>query len=151
MPKPLGFRDFINVDYTPGMPDLIKYQAVKRKRAQQGGGPDEETNTDEALSIAQRRKRAMQMRRLAPKIKMARKRAMRRTANKDAINKRARKQARMQLFRKFSKGKSPSDVSPQRRAEIEKRLDKMKSRIDRIAKRAIPDVRKRDRERRSSK
>lgn len=141
MPKPLGFRDFINVDYTPGLPDLVKYQAVKRKRAQQGGGPDE------AIDIAGRRKRAMRMRRLKSKMKMARKRALKRSANLGTIKKRAKKQARMQVFKRISKGKSPGQLSPQRRAEIERRLDKMKTRIDRIATRAIPKVRKLDRER----
>jgi hypothetical protein len=30
--KKLGFKDFLTVDYAPGMPDLIKKKAKKRKQ-----------------------------------------------------------------------------------------------------------------------
>lgn len=145
MPKPLGFRDFIVVEYKPGEPDLINYRAVKRRRL------GEDVAAEEGLSVAARRKKAMQMKRLAPRIKMARKRALRKSASLDTIKNRAKKQARDAMFRRLSKGKSRSEVSPQRRAEIEKRLKKMSKRIDTLAKRNIPTARKLDRERKKSK
>lgn len=37
MAKKLGFRDFLTVDYAPGMPDLIKKNAKKRKMADDAG------------------------------------------------------------------------------------------------------------------
>lgn len=58
MAKKLGFRDFLTVDYAPGMPDLIKKNAKKRKMADDAGSnaeyasryaPDEQIDTiDEA-------------------------------------------------------------------------------------------------------
>ena len=34
--KKLGFKDFLTVDYVPGMPDLIKKKAKKRKQDEIG-------------------------------------------------------------------------------------------------------------------
>ena len=31
MDKKLGFKDFLSVDYAPGEPDQVKYNAKKRK------------------------------------------------------------------------------------------------------------------------
>lgn len=42
MAKNIGFRDFLNVDYAPGMPDLIKRNAKKRKSNEtETSGPNE--------------------------------------------------------------------------------------------------------------
>lgn len=41
MAKKLGFRDFLTVDYAPGMPDLIKKNAKKRKMADDAGSSAE--------------------------------------------------------------------------------------------------------------
>lgn len=109
----------------------------------------ESSSTEEALSISQRLARKRQMRRLAPKIKIGRERAKRRMADKGRLEKRAQKQARMKLFKKFSKGKGKNDLSFQRRQDIEKRLNSpnVKKRIKMIAKRMFKDVRKKELER----
>ena len=65
MAKPLSFKDFLAVDYTPGMPDQISYNAMKRKRGRIG-----EDTTDEALSFASRRALARSMIKNKAKIKM---------------------------------------------------------------------------------
>lgn len=135
----LSFKDFIAVDYTPGMPELISYRAVKRRRGVIG----------EALDIAQRRKLAVRMKRLSPRMKIARQRAMKRTATQPVIKKRTEKSVRNLFFKKLSKGKSRTDVSPARRKEIEKRLEKIKPRIDRLVQRKLKDTRKLDRSRKS--
>lgn len=195
MPKKLGFKDFLLVDYKPGEPDLIKKNAKKRKKEE--GETSESTSAmiappskkhyaskkdafknangkkvykktfihpstgqkstsyfvgeeildERKLTVSQRRQMGFRMKRLAPRIKIARQRALKRTADPEIIQKRAKKQARDQLFKRISKGKSKSDVSPQRRIEIEKRLEKMKGRIDKLTRRLIPKVRKLDRER----
>jgi len=108
-----------------------------------------ESSTEEALSISQRLARKRQMKRLAPKIKIGRERAKKKLASKDKLEKRARKQARMQLFKKFTKGKGKDELTFQRRQDIEKRLDSptMKKRIGMIAKRMFKDVRKKEVER----
>jgi hypothetical protein len=112
---------------------------------------EEVEQTDEALDIAARRKRSVQMRRLAPRIKIARKRALKRVADLPRLKRRSKKQARNLLFKKFSKGKGRSQLSPARRKEIEQRLEKMKGRIDKIALRMLPKVRQMEKERRRPK
>ena len=126
----LGFKEFNPVDYRPGEDDQVNHNAIKRKRQ------------DEALSIAQRRARSRMLKRIRNKLKIGRKRAMMRTANPKVLKKRANKQARNLIFKKLTKGKTRSELPPARRAEIEKRLDKMKGRIQKIAMRILPKVRK---------
>lgn len=146
MAKPLGFKDFIAVDYKPGSDDYIKYRAQKRKRSLDRGLNDE--TQDEALDITQRRARARVLKKNKAKIAMGRKRAARRTASLEKIKKRARRQAINQMFNKLAKGQSKEDVPLARRQEIEKRIEKMKPRIDRIARKLLPQVRKAEKERR---
>ena len=146
MAKPLGFKDFIVVDYKPGSDDEIKYKAQKRKKALDRGLNDEVQ--DEALDFAQRRQRARIMKKNKAKIKMGKLRASRKTANLEKLKKRARKQAINTIFKKLSKGQSRSEVNPARRQEIEKRIEKMGPRIDRIAKKILPKVRQAEKDRR---
>lgn len=145
MANPLSFKDFLAVDYTPGMPDQISYNAMKRKRGRIG-----EDTTDEALSFAARRALGRAMIKNKAKIKMGRRRAMQKTATQDVIMKRARKAARNTLFLKFAK-KDRSEMTPQRRASIEDRINKMKGKVDKIARKMIPQIRKRERDRKSAK
>ena len=140
----LSFKDFLTVDYTPGMPEEISYAAMKRKRGRIG---EETEQTDEALNFEQRRQRARIMKKYKKKIAMGRKKAMRRTADTGRITKRARKQAINQMFLKLSKGKPRDELPASRRQEIEKRLEKLKPRIEKIARKLMPQVRKRERER----
>ena len=44
-----------------------------------------------------------------------------------------------------------SELSIGRRAELEKRLKKAKPKVDRLAKKLVPQIRKQDRERRAGK
>ena len=145
MAKPLSFKDFLAVDYTPGMPDQISYNAMKRKRGRIG-----EDTTDEALSFASRRALARAMIKNKAKIKMGSRRAMQKTATQDVIMKRARKAARDLLFQKFAK-KDRSEMTPSRRASIEDRISKMKGKVDKIARKMIPQIRKRERDRKAAK
>ncbi|MGB0593456.1 MAG: hypothetical protein ACPGIF_04270 [Flavobacteriales bacterium] len=134
---PVGFKDYMTVDYRPGEDDQIKYNAQKRKRADV-----EEENTDEALSLAARRKRSRDMRKNKNKLKVARKRAMKRVASPERIKKRARKQARELIYKKLTKGIPRSDLTPGKKAELERRIDKMKPRVNRIVRKILPQVRK---------
>lgn len=139
--KPLSFKDFMVVDYTPGQPDLVSYQAMKRKRGRIG----------EELDVAQRRKMSVRMKRLAPRIKIARDKAMRRTANMSTIKKRTERMVRNAYFKKLSRGKSREEVPVSRRKEIEKRLDRFKPIIKRVVKRSLPKTRKIERDRKRGK
>lgn len=146
--KKLSFRDFLTVDYTPGMPEQISWNAKKRKRGVMGPTDESYEPVGEALNFAQRRIRGIIAKRNKAKLKMGRQRAERRTASPEKLMKRARKMAINILFKKFSKGVPRSDLPPSRKQEIETRLEKMKGRIDRIARKLLPAVRKLERERR---
>ena len=104
MAKPLSFKDFIVVDYRPGMGELINYRATKRRRLGEEPEVSEEETTDEALDFQARRARARSMKKNKAKIAMGQRRARKRAANPERLKKRASKSARSQLFKKFSKG-----------------------------------------------
>lgn len=135
MAKPMSLKTFINVDYTQTGDPQQAYNAKKRKR-------DSGEGTTEALTVQQRRKLARNLKKNKAKIARGRKIAARRVANMDVLKKRARRQARKAIVKKITKGIDKSELSVARRAEIEKRVDKMGSRIDRIAKKLLPTVRK---------
>ncbi len=156
LPKNLSFRDFVVVDYMPGMGEYINYQAIKRhKDTHSVGGPvGESVETEEieteALSHAQRIKMGQRMRRMSKRIAIARKRALKRTPTSDVVKKRAMKSARKLILKKMTKGMDKGELSFARRQDLEKRLDRMKPRIQRIAKKLAPEIRKRDRDRKKS-
>jgi hypothetical protein len=139
--KPLGFKDFVSVDYTQDGDDQVAYNAKKRKKHIPTG------NADEALDITQRLARKRSFKKNKAKIALGRKRAAKRMASMDVLKKRAQKQARNLVMKKLTKGIPKDELSLPRRQEIEKRLDKMKPKIDKIAKRLIPKVRKMEIER----
>lgn len=147
MAKPMSLKTFINVDYTQTGDPQLAYNAKKRK-LDIGAGTDAEYSStnppskDEALSVQQRRKLAISLKKNKAKIARGRKIAARKVANMDTLKKRARRQARKAIVKKITKGIDKSELSVARRAEIEKRVDKMGSKIDRIAKKLLPQVRK---------
>ena len=103
----------------------------------------------EALTVTQRLQRKRQMLRAKPKIKLGRERAKRRIASKEKLVSRANKQARMAIFKKLTKDMPKDELSYSRRQEIEKRMDKpaIKARIKQIARKILPQVRKKELER----
>lgn len=146
----MSFKNFTTVEYRPGEDELTNYRAQKRRRMNGTGGPAEEAEAElEALNFSQRRARGRQMRKMKARLKVGRARQSKKAADLPRLKKRARKHAMNQVFKKLSKGKSRSEVPPARRQEIEKRLEKMKGRIDRIAMRNLPAIRKLDKQRRS--
>ena len=149
MAAPLGFKDMMTVDYRPGEDELTKYRAHKRRRGQ-GAGSDAEyasTNpprqeTDEALTMAQRLKKSRDMKKYQSRLKVGRKRAASRMADKKRLERRARKAALRFLAKKLTKGIAKSELTPARKREIEKRLEKMKGLTTRVAKKMLPKIRK---------
>lgn len=109
---------------------------VNRKR-----GISEEI-IDEALNFQQRLKRAISLRKNKAKLAMGRRRNASRIADNDRLLKRANRKARGLILKKLTKGIDKSELSPARKAELEKRLDKMKPRIEKIARKILPQVRK---------
>ena len=155
LPNSLSFKDFMVVDNTPGMGEYISYQAQKRRRGHYDTFGDsyepEGEELNEALTHAQRIKASLRMKKMSKRIKVARDRAMRRTPTMDVYKKRATRQARRDMFKKLTRGQEKGDVSFAKRADLEKRLDKMKPRIQRMAQKLLPQIRKRDRDRKNKK
>ena len=123
MSRPMGLKEFIKVVESP----------------------------DEALNMQQRLKMARTFKKNKAKIALGRKRAERRVASPEKLKKRAMKQARMTILKKITKGIDKGELSMSRRQSIEKRLDKMKPKIDKLAKKILPKVRKGEMERKRGK
>ena len=140
-PNKLSFKDMHVTQYRPGEDELTNYRAYRRRRV---NSVSEEKDVDEALTVTQRLARKRQMRKLLPKIRIGRERAKRRIASKEKLELRARRQARMMLFKKFTKDIPKGYLTYARRAEIEKRLEKpaIKKRIEQIARKMLPKVRR---------
>ena len=114
--------------------------------------PKEEVEqVDEALTHQQRVKASIRMKKMKSRIKMGRDRAAKRTPTMDVVKKRAFRKARLAVLKKMTKGQGKDELSFSRRADIEKKLEKKSALIQRLAKKLIPDVRKKDRERRAAK
>jgi len=131
----------------------------KRKRGERPAKPGEKgypktldiESTEEALDFSQRRARARAMKKNKNKIAMGRRRAAKKPADSERLMKRAQRQARMMLFKKLAKDTPKSDVPASRKQGIEKRLDKMKPKIAKIARKLLPQVRKTEKSRRQGK
>ena len=105
----------------------------------------EEQYTTEVLNLAQRLKKSRMFKRIAAKIKLGKKRASRKIiSDPKKLMKRAIKQQRMKIAKKLLKGVSLSDISVSRKIEIGKKLDKMKNRIQKLAKKLLPSIRKKE-------
>lgn len=106
-------------------------------------------SVNEVLTPQQRIQRSRIMRKIKHKVARGREKAKRRMASKDTLEKRALRQARLNIFKKLTKGLDKSELSFSRRAEIEKRLGSptMKKKLKGIAKRLFKDVRKKEVER----
>lgn len=100
---------------------------------------------NEALTLAQRRKRKVIMRKLKTKIQRGKRIAARKKASPEKIDKRSQKQAREILKKKMTGGKT--DLTYSQREKIEKRLEKRKAKIKSLAKKLKPSVRKKEAER----
>lgn len=104
---------------------------------------------DEVLSAQQRRKRAIQLKRNRAKLRRGRKRSRVRVAGSGVLKRRAVRQARRDLFKRFSKGKNPSQVNPALRRALEIKVNQKKGMLKRKVKKLMPAKRKADIARRS--
>ena len=143
--------------FKTGLPKKLKSSSVEIiNMVRKGMGLNEELveeNLSEKgpLSLQQRRKRALIMRRYKSKIKVARERAKRKMAPKEKLLKRSRKMSLNFIRNRLSKNKKYSEMSPAEKIALDKRLMRVpKKVIDRIAKRLLPKVRQAEKERLSS-
>ena len=106
-----------------------------------------EEEVNELLTIQQRVKLKQAIRRNKAKIQMGAKRARKKIADLDTLRKRSVKQAKNVLIKKFLKNKSKQDLSYAARGALEKRMARpgVKNAIARLAKKLLPSVRQKDR------
>lgn len=104
----------------------------------------EPTPLSEVLSIAGRVRRGMETRRDKMKLLVARERQAKKSATKDRLKGRAIRSARALLAKRLTKGISKAELTPQMKAEVERKLGKMRGRIVKIANKLLPQVRERD-------
>jgi hypothetical protein len=138
----VGFKDFLTVDYTQTGDGQLARNAKKRKMDTPTGNTGEAVEpTDEALTMQQRRARSRQMKKYQSRLKVGRKKASAKVANLAVLKRRAQKAARAAIAKKITKGIAKGDLTPARKQEIEKRLEKMQPRINRVAKKLLPKLR----------
>jgi hypothetical protein len=101
--------------------------------------------------MQQRMARSRAFKKNKAKIAIGRKRAAKKIASLDVLKKRARKAAREVLLKKITKDIPKAELSMSRRQSIEKQLDKKKAVIDKLARKMIPQVRKKELERKKGK
>jgi len=128
-----SFKDFLVAN--PGMEEdeFLAYINQKYKK------------TYEALTPKQRMKMKIAFKKNKAKIALGRKKAAKKLASPDQLKKRAEKQARNLLLKKILKDRSKDDLSFAQKQEIEKKLDKKKAAIKKIAKKLLPVVKAKDR------
>jgi Iap family predicted aminopeptidase len=145
----LRFKDMYSVEYRPGEDELTNYRAYRRKRLGESSKQLSCDNVDEALSVAARLQKGRAMRKNKAKVALGRARASRRFASQDVLKRRARKAAYKAAYNKITKDIPKDKLTPQRKAEIEKRLKSsaFQRRIDMMSKKLVKDVRKKEMER----
>ena len=87
------------------------------------------------------------MKRLAKKIARKKNIAMRKLAAPEKLQRRARKLARKLLAKKIIKGRAISDLTFAEKEKLEKKLEKKKAAIARIARKLLPKVKRAEKER----
>ena len=98
--------------------------------------------SEKPLTPQQRIQRGRIMKRLAPKIAMKRKIAMKKKATPERLKVRAMKQARDVVRAKFVKGKSYQELSYAEKIQLDKKVEKKQALIKKIAKKLLPKIKK---------
>lgn len=139
--------------FRKGVPSGLPERDVKMMYNKIRSAMNVTESLEEALNTAQRMKRRAIMRRLKSKIQRGRKIAQRKRASQDKLKKRASRQARQIVRKKLAgaRGGNYNDLPLSSRQQIDKRLEKKKTLISRIAKRLIPKVRKAESQRLSKR
>ena len=110
-----------------------------------------QTLSEKPLTPKQRRERGRQMKRLAPKIARKKKIAMKKKAAPEKLIGRAEKAAKEIIRNKLVKGKKYADLPFAQRELVDKKVEKKKDAIKKIAKKLLPKIRKQEVERLTKK
>jgi len=103
----------------------------------------------EVLSLQQRRKRKLTMRRIKNKIKRGRRISQRKLATPEKIKTRAQRKAKEEVRKRIAgkRGVNYKSLPMSQRIQIDKMVEKRKNLIQKLAKRLLPKVKKAERER----
>jgi len=138
-------------EYKKGLPRKMSNQESKEmyNKIRSAMGISEELSLDETLTLQQRMKKKIIMRRIAGKIKRGRRIAKTRMARPEKLQTRSRRKARDILRAKLagSRGANYKNLPISARIEVDKKVEKKKALIGRLAKRLLPKVRKAEVER----
>jgi transcriptional regulator of met regulon len=129
-------------------------KAMRARMAEETQNEDYELTEEdlpEAWTPGMRRAAARRMKILAPRIKLGIKRSKNRTATKEKLMNRAIRKVKSDLIKKFTKGSSKTDLSPARRADMEKRIAKLGPRIKQLAQKQLPATRRMEADRKRNK
>lgn len=103
------------------------------------------------LSVAQRAKKAIQFRKISARVQRGKKRAAKRMASSDKLQKRSEKQALLLLKKKVAgnRGADYRSLSRSQKVSVDRAVEKRKGGgiVKRLAKRLFPTIRKNERER----
>lgn len=112
-------------------------------------GISEDMSIEEALTVQQRLKRRAIAKRIKSKLKLGRRRAKFKMANKEKLTTRSRKKARQLLRNRLagSLGQQYKELPFAAKQQVDKKLDKKKALIGRLARRLLPKVKKAEMER----
>jgi hypothetical protein len=105
---------------------------------------------EEALTMLQRIKMRSSMRRNKSKIQAGIRRSKLRKPTREVFKKRSVRAARALIAKKLSGGRDKSELSYGERARVEKLMKDKKLSVQRLAMRLLPDIMKKDQERRSA-
>ena len=105
----------------------------------------EHSEIAEAMSMQQRQKAKATFRKNKGKIALGRKKAAKKLASPEKLKSRAMKQARGLIIKKILKDKGKEELSFAARQELEKKVDKKKVAIARLAKKLLPAIKAADR------
>ena len=102
----------------------------------------EELINERVMTLMQRRRAGLKMRRLKFRIARARKIKRKRMATLDMLTRRARRQARNFVRRRVAgkQGANYIDLSPSQKIQIDKRVEKKQAFINKMAMRLLPKV-----------
>lgn len=103
-----------------------------------------------AISASERLARSRAIKRNASKLAAGRRKAEKKVADAETIMKRARNRARKAIEAKLLQGQSKSELSASGKDALEKRVDKKKAAIEKLAKKLFKQVKAEEQERRTS-
>ncbi len=149
-------RDFIDSD-DPRFKDKTKEERIEMAKGAYYGAQKEDVNLEqetleimEVLSKSARRRMSIRMKQQSAKLANKRELAMKKTASKDVLEKRARKMAVNALKKKLLKGKDPNQLSMAEREKLEQMIKDKSAIVDKLTKKFFKIAKEKEMERKQS-